>query len=150
MIKTITFNEYILTKKKNPNKSLNKIFKLAWIDSKQGREQYIKRKKILKIFLVLGMTSISFLFISNLGQLSAYADMNGINLLKSESPKLLSKLKYLVNIYSNASHVVGKVQGQTWLLNIIKETFNPQELVVFQEALKGIEFDDFIQIINSL
>lgn len=150
-IKTITFSNYIETKKNMSNKNLNKIFMESWKETPQGKEYYIEKENIKKgvclfAFLLLVLPTVT----SNLMIIDAFAGVEELQALKNTNPNIVSKTKEAVNFYKKTTDFFGGAEDKYLFINVIKEFLNNFEIMTLLEAAKGVNFSEFIKIITNI
>lgn len=150
MVKTITFDEYLLAKNNNVEKSLTETFNLAWKSSEEGIKYYKRRNMVIKVAGITAIGVVSYLSFSNSLAVTALADIVGLQILKINQPNSYEKVQKSVQAYKECLDIVGIQSDKNMLFEILKGTLNKIEFDRFVEAAKGLSFEELEKVLKLL
>lgn len=147
--KTITFNDYILTRKENEGKSHNEIFNEAFSDSREVSAKRMQRKNVVKFFSI-GAAALLISTVVLMPSNNAFADVLGMQKLAEEQNFIVYKLQLVGEFYEKCLNILGLEKFPQLFVKITKEFLTKEELYYFVKAAKGMTLDEVLKLLPSL
>lgn len=151
MIKTITFSNYIETREKMPNKSINKIFIDSWKKTPQAKQYYENRKSFAKG--VCSFTIFCFIIpiiMSDLTVVQAFAGVDELKKLGDKDPDLMNRAKFVVDSYTESLGFFQIEEDRNLFIKILEQVLSPFEIFHLLKSAKGLTFSEFLNLIPTL
>lgn len=150
MYRSVTFTEYRVAKEQNPNKNDSEIFNIAWKETEDGIKYYKRKKVVIKTCQISGIFLASYLCFSAFGQVTAFADIVNLRLLKFDNPELFAKIENVATLFRESAKGLNIQQQNSMLEGILKRGLTPEELSVFNTVSEGMEVKEVLNFFKTI